>query len=92
MAYLRKALAAKIDFAPALLTMSELMFSEGDHVQAKFYIDRYHLSAPASAKSLWLAIQNTLELDSAGDVDELAQRLESEFPDSREYQDWLKIQ
>ncbi|MFZ9039799.1 MAG: type IV pilus biogenesis/stability protein PilW, partial [Gammaproteobacteria bacterium] len=92
MAYLRKALAAKIDFAPALLTISELMFSEGDHVQAKFYIDRYHLSAPASAKSLWLAIQNTLELDSAGDVDELAQRLESEFPDSREYQDWLKIQ
>ena len=92
MAYLRKALAAKIDFAPALLTMSELLFSEGDHVQAKFYIDRYHLSAPASAKSLWLAIQNTLELDSAGDVDELAQRLESEFPDSREYQDWLKIQ
>jgi type IV pilus assembly protein PilF len=80
------------DAMPALLTMSELMFSEGDHVQAKFYIDRYHLSAPASAKSLWLAIQNTLELDSAGDVDELAQRLESEFPDSREYQDWLKIQ
>ena len=92
MEYLRKALAAKVDFAPALLTMSELMFSEGDHVQAKFYIDRYHLSAPASAKSLWLAIQNTLELDSAGDIEELAKRLESEFPDSREYQDWLKIQ
>lgn len=90
--YLRKALAAKIDFAPALLTMSELLFNEGDYVQTKFYIDRYHLSAPATAKSLWLAIQNTLELDSAGDVDELAQRLESEFPDSREYQDWLKIQ
>ena len=92
MEYLRKALTEKSDFAPALLTMSELLFSEGEHEQTKLYIDRYHLAAPASAKSLWLAIQNTLELDSAGDVAELAQRLESEFPDSQEYQDWLKIQ
>ncbi len=90
--YLGKALTEKSDFAPALLTMSELLFSEGEHEQTKLYIDRYHLAAPATAKSLWLAIKNTLELDSAGDVAELAQRLESEFPDSQEYQDWLKIQ
>ena len=72
--------------------MADMQFAEGDYESTRLYIDRYHLVARPSAKSLWLAIQNTLELDSAGDVDELAQRLESEFPDSREYQDWLKIQ
>lgn len=90
--YLSKALATKSDFGPALLTMGNLLFDEGDHANAKVYLDRYHLVAKASARSLWLTIRNTLELDSNGDVAELAQRLETDYPDSREYQDWLKIQ
>jgi len=90
--YLRKALAAKADFSAALLTMGELLFSEGEHDNARLYLDRYHLSAQASAKSLWLSIRNALELDSDGDVTELAQRLADEFPESQEYKDWLKIQ
>lgn len=90
--YLRKALAAKPDFSAALLTMGELKFSEGEHESARLYLDRYHLSAEASARSLWLSIRNTLELDSGSDVAELAQRLEEEFPESQEYKDWLKIQ
>jgi len=89
--YLRKALAAKIDFAAALLTMGELEFNEGNHPSAKLYLDRYHLAAQANAKSLWLAIRIALELNSDGDVAELSQRL-AEFPDSQEYKDWLKVQ
>jgi len=89
--YLSKALAAKSDFSPALLTMGELQFNAADYGNAKIYLDRYHLVARASAKSLWLAIRNTLELDSETDVSELSQRLATEFPDSREYQDWLKF-
>ena len=90
--YLRKALAAKSDFGTALLAMGDLLFKDGNHEQAKIYLDRYHLVARPTAKSLWLAIRNTLELDSGADVEEYALRLETDFPDSQEYQSWLKIQ
>ena len=90
--YLRKALAAKSDFAAALIAMADILFDEGDYEGAKLYIDRYHLAARASAKSLWLAIRNTLELNSGADVSEYAERLEKEFPDSPEYKAWQQIQ
>ena len=90
--YLRKAIAAKSDFGPALLTMANLLFEEGDYAAAKPYLDHYHLVVRASARSLWLAIRNTLQLDSEGDVGELAQRLETDFPNSPEYKQWLAIQ
>ena len=90
--YLSEALAAKSNFGPALLTMGDLLFEEGDYSKAKPYLDQYHLVAKPSARSLWLAIRNTLELDTHGDVAELAQRLETEFPDSPEYESWQKIQ
>ena len=90
--YLRKAIAAKSDFGPALVAMGEVLYKEGDYTNAKIYLDRYHLTSRASARSLWLAIRNTLELDDQGDVEELAQRLESDFPDSQEYVEWKQIQ
>lgn len=90
--YLREAIAAKSDFGPALLAMSEVLYMERDYANAKIYLDRYHLTSKASARSLWLAIRNTLELDDQGNIEELAQRLEAEFPDSREYFEWQQIQ
>lgn len=90
--YLSKALTDKSDFAPALYNMAKLQFDLNEYAQSKVYIDRFHLVSNANAQSLWLAIRATLELDSGGDVSELAQRLEADFPDSQEYQDWLKIQ
>lgn len=90
--YLGKALEAKSDFAPALINMAKLGFASGNFEQTKLYIDRYHLVARASASSLWLAIRTALELNADVDVSELSQRLQQDFPDSREYQDWLKIQ
>ena len=90
--YLDQALKAKIDFGPALLARGEMLFEEGNYSDAKFYLDRYHLSGRATPKSLWLAIRNTLELDADGDVTEYGERLETDFPKSEEYQSWLKIQ
>lgn len=90
--YLRKAIAAKSDFGPALVSMGDVLYKEGDYTNAKIYLDRYHLVSRASAKSLWLAIRNTLELDDQGDIEELAQRLETDFPDSQEYVEWKQIQ
>lgn len=90
--YLRKAVASKSDFGPAMLALSDVLYKEGDFANAKLYIDRYHLVSRPSARSLWLAIRNALELDREGEVEELAQRLESDFPASEEYQQWKQIQ
>jgi Tfp pilus assembly protein PilF len=72
--------------------MADISFNEGDNDATKLYLDRYHLVARASPKSLWLSIRNTLELDGQADVTEFGERLENEFPNSPEYQEWLKIQ
>tara|TARA_R110002074_G_scaffold130357_1_gene271943 strand:- start:86 stop:799 length:714 start_codon:yes stop_codon:yes gene_type:complete len=90
-AYLHKALAAKSDFGAALLSLSELNFNDADYKSAKIYLDRYHLVARPTAKSLWLAIRNELELNSANNIDELTDRLATDYPSSEEYQSWLKI-
>lgn len=90
--YLRKAIAAKDDFGPALLAMAQLLFDEGQYVAAKPYLDRFHLVDKPTARSLWLAIRNTLQIDGRGDVTELAQRLGDEFPGSQEYKEWQAIQ
>jgi type IV pilus assembly protein PilF len=90
--YLRKAIAAKNDFGPALLAMAQILFDQGEYVAAKPYLDRFHLVDRPTARSLWLAIRNTLQIDGQGNVTELAQRLGHEFPDSEEFKDWQAIQ
>lgn len=90
--YLRKALTARSDFGPALLALADVLQKEGDFTGAKVYIDLYLLTNRVTARSLWLAITNTLELDIEGEVEELARRLETDFPDSPEYQEWKQIQ
>jgi type IV pilus assembly protein PilF len=90
--YLNKAIAVNSDYGPALLVMANLLFEEGEYAAAKPYLDHYSLVARASARSLWLAIRNTLQLDSKGNVDELARRLGTDFSNSPEYKEWLAIQ
>ena len=90
--YLRKAIAAKNDFGPALLAMAQLLFDQGEYVAAKPYLDHFHLVDRPTARSLWLAIRNTLQIDGQGNVTELAQRLGDEFPDSEEFKAWQAIQ
>jgi len=90
--YLGKALTEKSDFAPALITMSRLSFEEMDYENAKIYLDRYHLVARPSASTLWLDIRTALNLDSDANVDELVQRLATDFPDSEEYKSWQEMQ
>ena len=84
--YLRKALTERSDFAPALLTMGGLLFDEMDYEGARLYLDRYHLVAKPGPKSLWLSIQTAWKLNPDADVTELVQRLQTDFPESQEYQ------
>ena len=90
--YLTKALAADSNFPVALITMAKIKFEDENHKSAKLYLDRYHLVAQPTAKSLWLSIRTELMLNKDRDVDELASQLQSNFPDSDEYQSWLAIQ
>ena len=90
--YLTKALAANSNFPIALITMAKIYFDDQNFKSAKLYLDRYHLVAKPSAKSLWLSIRAELELNNNRDVDELANQLQTDFPDSDEYQFWLAIQ
>jgi len=90
--YLRKALNEKSDFAPALLTMGGLLLGEMDYEGAKVYLDRYHLVAKPGARSLWLSIQAAQKIDASTDVTELVERLQTDFPNSREYQLWKEQQ
>lgn len=92
LAYLRKALGSKNDFAAALIAMADIQFEAGDYDSARLYIDRYHLVARPSAKSLWLAIQNSLQMDGRADVSERVNELKTRFPDSEEYKAWLQSQ
>ena len=86
--YLRKALAARTDFGPALLAMGGLYFDQMDYKLAKLYLDRYHLVARPTARSLWMSIRAALALNPDTNVDELVQRLATDFPESTEYKAW----
>ena len=55
--YLSKALAANSNFPVALVTMGKVAFDDQNYKNAKLYLDRYHLVAKPSAKSLWLSIR-----------------------------------
>ncbi len=92
--YLRKALAARSDFAAALLPLSEMLYDEGDHANARFFLRRLHQVSRPSARSLWLAIRNEIELGGAGsgEVQRLGAELQRNFADSREFREWQKIQ
>lgn len=90
--YLVKALGSKSDFPVALYTMADLNHREGRFTDAKRYIDRYHLMAQPSAGTLWFSLENELELGNRDTVDEIAEQLAREFPESNEYQQWLDAQ
>ena len=90
--YLGLALTEQSDFAPALITLARLSFEEKNYEDTKKYLDRYHLVARPSASTLWLDIRTALVLESDTNVDELVQRLATDFPDSEEYKSWQEMQ
>lgn len=90
--YLQKALVARSNFPTALIALARLEFEEDNFSESKLYIDRFHRVAEPTANSLWLAIRTELQMDSNRDVEELSQKLKTNFPDSEEYKSWLKIQ
>ncbi len=89
--YLKRALAVSSNYQPALINMATLYYNRKKHKLTSLYLKRFHLAGEASARSLWLQIQNELEMDSNSNINVLAEKLENNFADSKEYQQWLAL-
>lgn len=90
--YLKRALAIGNNYRPALIHLAEINLAEKNHDLTSLYLDRFHLTGDASAKSLWIKIQNDLALGNNDKVDELAEKLANDYADSEEYKQWLALE
>jgi len=90
--YLRKALAANSNFPTALITSAELFFDDQNFKGTRVIMQHYHRVTKPTAKSLWLAIRADLDLGDTLNAEDLARRLQADFPQSNEYAAWLDLQ
>ena len=83
--YLRKALEANPNFAPALLEMARLSQATGKQLSARAFLQRYEAQTPEpTAESLALGIQVEQGLGNAKDAGAYLKKLQRLFPDSPE--------
>ncbi len=83
-AYLRKALDANPNFAPALLEMAKLSQANGAHLSARAFLQRFESAAEATPESLLLGVQTEQALGNFDDADQYLNKLQRLFPDSKE--------
>ena len=83
-AYFRKALEENPQDAGALLELAELSHEQGNAMQARAFLQRYHAAATYSPKSLWLGIAVEESLGDERLSREYARLLLSRFADSTE--------
>lgn len=89
--YFRMALDKEPEFAPALLQMSILKFSQDNYLSARAYMQRFQEAATHSPESLWLAIRVEYALHDYDAVGKFAGMLRNRFPDSEQaglLQEW----
>ena len=82
--FFRKALEHDQNYAYALLQMADLMFTQGNNLAARAYIQRFDAVSKPSAESLWLGvrIENALgDMSAAGGY---ALKLKNDFPKTKE--------
>ncbi len=82
--YFRKALELDPKAAGALLELAELSHTQGNAMQARAFLQRYHAEAAYSPKSLWLGIAVEESLGDERLSREYARLLLSRFADSKE--------
>lgn len=82
--YLRKALEHDSRFAPALIEMAELSLETGQQMSARAFLERYHVSAGQSPRSLWIGVETEAALGNLQGAREYARTLRERFPDTKE--------
>ena len=82
--YFRDALEKDPTYAPALFNLAKLSFEDGQHLQARAFMQRYAEAAEHNSKTLWLSYRIERQLGNPDLANEFAARLKDRFPDSRE--------
>lgn len=85
-AHLRKALELNPDSARALFELASINYSQGNYLQARTFLQRYHAQAGYSPASLWLGINIEKALGDSQLRREYADLLLSKFSASKEAQ------
>jgi len=89
--YFRRALDLAPDFAPALLQMGFLKYSQDNYMSARAYLQRFQDAASHSPESLWLAIRTEYALHDREAWSRYAFMLRNRFPNSEQaalLQEW----
>jgi len=89
--FFRQALEKDPNFAPALLQMGLIRYSQGKYMSVRGYMQRYEEVAAHNPESLWLAIRTEYELGDHQAWGNYAVLLGNNFPDSDEariLQEW----
>lgn len=82
--YLRDALKANPQFAPALLEMAKLSLQTGQFMNARAFVQRLESAAPPSAEILLLGVQVEQALGNEEAAQDYRAKLRAQFPDDRE--------
>jgi type IV pilus assembly protein PilF len=82
--YLRRAIEARPEYPPALLTLAELSYVQGRYPEARTYLQRFHDVAPTSAQTLALAARIERQLGDRTAAAKYSQILKTRFPDAPE--------
>ena len=82
--YLRKALSANPNYAPALLAMAKLSYDKGSYGEARSFLARYSHVGQVTPKALLLAHQIEVKLGNRKGAKALADSLRAGFPDAPE--------
>lgn len=83
-AYFKQALIANDSYAPALLEMQKLSYSNGEYWPAKGYLQRYLNVAEHTAETLWYGMQTERALGNDGLAKDYQNQLMEKFPLSPE--------
>lgn len=84
--YLQRALRLDSDFPPALLSLAQIRYSQGNLEEARKLVTRYNRIVDPSAESLWLALRIERKLGERVVEQSLATQLRRRYANSREYQ------
>jgi type IV pilus assembly protein PilF len=82
--YFRKALEHDQNYTYALLQMADLMFTQGNNLAARAYIQRFDAASKPSAGSLWLGVRIENALGDASAAGGYALKLKNNFPKTKE--------
>lgn len=89
--YFKKALAARSNFASALINLADLYFKQGKYTESLLYLKRFNLVKNVTARSLSLEAHNYMELGNTDIASKKINTLKLKYPESKEYTEWKSI-